>query len=525
MMKWNKKIAWLLTATISLAAVTNGGPMKNSEAAEKVTARSINIRQSDNSIAGIDLPTSTGNDATEWAGDYIYFGTYNGNQIKFRVLNPIETNFGGKSIFLDSDAILEQRPFGTDSVKDVQTNWTNAPLKKWCNGTSAGQFLAGFTAGEQNAIIASTKSSKTGAGEFPSESYEYKAISGDKVFLLDASEANYSGYGYANDVTRVKQGGIGEWWLRSTNPNVNDAVCTVYSDGNIYNYYFSNYAKVGVSPAMNVDLAAVLFTSAYGQAKADATKEVGKLTKIEASATNEWKLTVKASDTSLAAATESTTTFYVDQAETDERSLNITHIAANTALSTANQVSALLTDAVGNVVYYGKVNEDVATTTSTIEIPDELESGDYGLYVFAEQVNESTATDYASTLGEKISIRVGALSEEGLYAVTVNGGLGTGKYTPGTTVTIRANIAEEGKQFAGWTVASNTVTLADAKSPITTFEMVAKNVTLIAVYEDITETSNTGDYTKLIWVGLTGLLIVLVGILLVYKKKISKSSL
>lgn len=515
MRKSKKKIAWLLAMAIAVTSIISAGPAQKAEAAD-IVAKTINMKQSDNSILGIDAPTSTSEDAKAWAGDYIYFGTHNGNPIKLRVLNVRETNFGDTTILLDSDAILEQRPFGTDSVRDVQTNWTNAPLRTWCNGTNAGQFLAGFTAGEQNVIVASTKASKTGAGEFPSESYKYKAISGDKVFLLDASEANYSKYGYANDATRIKQGGIGEWWLRSTNPDVNDAVCSVYNDGNIYNYYFSNYAKVGVSPALNIDLDAVLFTSAYGVQKANA------FNKVETSTTNEWKLTVKASDTSLSAKTESNKTFYVDQASTDNRSISITHTPAGTALGTANQVSAMLTDALGNVVYYGKVNADVAATATTVEIPDDLEAGDYSLYVFAEQVNGATATDYASVLGDKISVKVGSSSELSMYQVTVNGGSGSGKYSAGTTVTIRANIAEEGKQFAGWTVASNTVTLENAKDPVTSFEMVGKNVTITANYEDISETSNTGDYARLIWIGLAVVLIVIVGTLLIIRKRIIK---
>ena len=501
-----------MAAAIAVTSIISVVPEQKAKAAE-VIAKNMNLKQSDGTIFGIDAPTSTSQDAEVWAGDYIYFGTHNGNPIKFRVLNQRETSFGGMSIFLDSDAILEQRPFGTNKVTDVQTDWTNAPLKKWCNGTAEGQFLAGFTVEEQNAILPSTKSSKKGAGEFPSENYTYKAISGQKVFVLDASEANHSGYGYANDATRIKQGGIGEWWLRSTNPEVNDAVCTVYNDGNIYNYYFSNYAKVGVSPALNINLDAVLFSSPYNVAKANA------FSKVETSQTNEWKLTVKASDTGVAATTESVTTFYVDQAATDVRTLNITHTAANTSLGSANQVSALLADTVGNVVYYGKVNADVTATTSTIEIPDDLEIGNYQLYVFAEQVTGAKGTDYASVLGEGIPVTVESTQGVQKYAVTVENGSGSGTYEVGTTVTIRANIAEEGKQFAGWEVTNNVVTLEDAKEPITTFTMTSKDVTIKAIYEEITETSDTGDSSRLIWIGLTVVLIVLIGTLLIIRKR------
>lgn len=510
MNKWKKKIVWLLATAIALAGITNAGVVKNAEAAKTITAKSINMKQSDNSIAGLESPTSTASTAEAWEGNYIYFGTYKGSPIKFRVLNPRETNFGDTTLLLDSDLVLEQMTYGGYGAV-----WSNSTLKTWMNGTSEGQFLAGFTAAEQNVIVASTKASAVGAGEFPSDRYAYTKLSAVKVFALDASEVNYSGYGYANDATRIKEGGINEYWLRSTNPKLSDASCTVYNDGNIYNYYFANFEKVGASPAMNVDLDAVLLTSAYGTQKADT------FNKVETSITNEWKLTVKASDTSLSATTEGATTFYVDQAATDVRSLSITHTAASEALSTANQVSAMLTDAVGNVLYYGKVG-DTSATTSTVEITDDLVVGNYNLYVFAEQVNSATATDYASALGTPISIVVESTQNVSKYAVTIVNGSGSGNYEAGATVEIRANMAEAGKQFSKWQVTSGTVVLKEETNPVTTFEMVDSEVTVTAVYEDITETSDTGEHVKLIWIGLAVLLIILLVTLLIFRKRILK---
>lgn len=512
--KWKKILGCLLATTISLVGISNVSGIQKVEAAEGIVAKSINMKLSDNTIAGIDAPTSTKDTAESWSGDYIYFGTYNGSPVKFRVLNQRETNFGATTLLLDSDAILKQLQFRSSNTP----TWSSSALKTWLNGTSSGQFLETFTQEEQSAIAGSTKASAVGAGDFPSEKYQYVALSGEKVFALDASEANYSGYGYANDATRMKEGGIGEYWLRSKNPKVSDAIGSVYTDGNIYHYYFPKYEKVGASPAMNIDLDAVLFASAYNVAKADA------FNKVETSVTNEWKLTVKASDTGLSAATENDTTFYVDRAATDVRTLNITHTAANASLSTASQVSAVLTDAVGNVVYYGKVNTDVTATASTIEIADDLEAGNYNLYVFAEQVNGVTATDYASPLGEAIAITVQSSANVTTGTVTVVNGSGSGTYEVGATVEIRANMAESGKQFAKWEVTAGTLELDETQvsSSVTSFTMPEGDVTLTAVYDDITETSDTGDYAKFIWIGLFALVVVLTSIWILVKRRVLK---
>ena len=75
------------------------------------------------------------------------------------------------------------------------------------------------------------------------------------------------------------------------------------------------------------------------------------------------------------------------------------------------------------------------------------------------------------------------------YNVTVTGGtasVGAGtpitKATMGTTVTLTANAAPEGKVFDKWEVVSGSITLADANSATTTFTMPAGAVSVKATY-------------------------------------------
>ncbi|MBS7007068.1 leucine-rich repeat protein [Anaerostipes sp.] len=78
---------------------------------------------------------------------------------------------------------------------------------------------------------------------------------------------------------------------------------------------------------------------------------------------------------------------------------------------------------------------------------------------------------------------------DGTYTVTVkegtvSGGTGSANYTPGTTVTIKANAPAVGKQFDKWVVNSGSVTLASSTSSATTFIMPESAVTVTATYKD-----------------------------------------
>jgi hypothetical protein len=71
------------------------------------------------------------------------------------------------------------------------------------------------------------------------------------------------------------------------------------------------------------------------------------------------------------------------------------------------------------------------------------------------------------------------------YLVTVTGGEGSGDFPEGATVTIVANVPEEGKSFDKWTTSDEGVTFADATATTTTFVMPAHAVTVTATYKDL----------------------------------------
>ena len=71
---------------------------------------------------------------------------------------------------------------------------------------------------------------------------------------------------------------------------------------------------------------------------------------------------------------------------------------------------------------------------------------------------------------------------------TIGAGSGISKAAQGTTVTLTANAAPDGKVFDKWVVESGGITLADANSATTTFTMPAEAVSVKATYKDAPHT-------------------------------------
>lgn len=115
-----------------------------------------------------------------------------------------------------------------------------------------------------------------------------------------------------------------------------------------------------------------------------------------------------------------------------------------------------------------------------------------------EDVDLSTAVGYRNVIftvpGDR-DVTLTVSSEKPVaqtYVVTVTNGKATvdgnaiEKAKKGDTVTITANAAAEGKEFAGWKVIEGGVTLDDASKTTTTFAMGEEAVTVEATYKDKT---------------------------------------
>ncbi len=101
---------------------------------------------------------------------------------------------------------------------------------------------------------------------------------------------------------------------------------------------------------------------------------------------------------------------YGGKADYNSYSINAAHRKAEDVLNSATDVSAIISKKDGEILYYGKIDSDAKTdsTSSNFKMPKDLEAGSYDLYIFAEEYNTSTSpkTIYTSKLGNPVDIEV-----------------------------------------------------------------------------------------------------------------------
>ena len=363
-------------------------------------------------ISGPVVPASKD---SEWSGSYVYYGSYNSQPVKYRVLAPSTNIFGGNTMFLDCDATLFDHEFRNDYGAEDANQWSVSDVRtKLNNAEDADSFLnKGFNAVERAAIAESTIAEHelanfvTGkAREWLGRTHEgddkkyYTPLDRDKIFLLDVEDILNTAYGYSSDCgfdvvgqvwhavnSHKKSGSSSYWWLRS--PSSAYRYCAGYVDsaGEVRVRQVNN--SIGVSPAFNINLSFVIFSSLIlGTAGV---------------AGAEYKLTLKDSNLTIAAGakrdTDDTSKYHISYDITD-----------NSTISTPTQVSVVVTDGtwstdsgwIGATKFqYTKLDVDSWNTSGTGSFTlDSSITGEWGtafhVYVLAEDVNGEKETDYAS---------------------------------------------------------------------------------------------------------------------------------
>ena len=327
--------------------------------------------------------------------DNIYFGTWDEEPIKWRVLDD-QTNTGESGLFLLSDALLGTGRYGDvyfDNSGNTSNAWQSSTAKTWCNNF----YGSSFSNGEQGAVLATTKSDEalsTGGISFAASE---NILNGDKVFFLSAEEAENSAYGFTDDNARIANYGnsAGVWWLRSPYAIFTTYAGVVFGDGPVYAYVVSGVWAA--RPAFNLNLNAVLFTSAAVDGK-----PAGGLTPISEYTGNEWKLTLL----------DNSRNFAVTETTASGDPGDILTLHYNGATTGANEyISVIIADNNG-AQYYGRVAQPTAESgTVEIKIPSDIAPGSYTLKVFSEQYNGDRKTDYASNF-TNIALTVGKQMDE-----------------------------------------------------------------------------------------------------------------
>ncbi len=209
------------------------------------------------------LGTGTIADPVKGGGqwNYVYYGKYSGESVKYRVLDVDSSDFGSKeTMLLDCDNILYMLKAGS-----------SAKLLEDMNDQGFYNHSGVFTDAEKLAIALSKKEARSesdGAGEEGS----FNQLKLVRIFALDPAEATNESYGYPDtlfhDAIRkkkyVKTGRTEDWWLRLEKNNnlkekVDQKLFKVNTIGQITSGLIAE--AEGVSPAFNVERSSILFSS------------------------------------------------------------------------------------------------------------------------------------------------------------------------------------------------------------------------------------------------------------------------
>ena len=314
--------------------------------------------ESDKTITGlctgaITNPTAPGSETTNihWMGSHVWYGTYNGMAVPYRVLDKATTEFGGNTMLLDCDALLKLMSHDSEAPHVYgEEGWANSEINKWLNGDG---FLGNetnpqgaFSFPERKAITKSTKlneSAEDGSGFLASNGKRfsvYQPLTGEYVFLLDAVELTRPSYGYkkssyedAGDFRKDKSWlgspqSNNHWLLRSPVTDHSDTVCDCIRGQSTQFVRFEE----GVCPAFNLDLSRIVFTSFVEDSNEDFEFD-GAVGEPDA----DYKLTILDDNLTIAQTTGQDVTRSGNE-------VTVPYTITGTDAGNATQVSVLITD-------------------------------------------------------------------------------------------------------------------------------------------------------------------------------------
>jgi hypothetical protein len=353
--------------------------------------------------------------------DFVYFGNYNGTDIKWKVLDADADNTGAaQGMFLLSEYLLKQNnePF------DVDLNvWQGSDAQNWCKSFAGSNA---FTASEKTALKSVSKTDV--AMSKYSWNWGESFLVDEQVFYLSAEEAaRYIGPNNGDTGLAATTSGdaAGGWWLRSPRNLGDGEAGFVYEVGYVMDSYVDD-TYPGVRPAFNLNLESVLFTSAAEGGKSRDTVGTDALNPVSeyTDTAKEWKVTLL--DT---ARDNFTASVNSASSSTVEAGGSISINYSNALTGADEYVSAMLCDASGNVLYYGNIANNNASGTQAVTIPTGLAAGSYTLKVFSEQLNADNKTDYASAFQDialEVTLPKANTPNAGFTATSDNGGTLTG---------------------------------------------------------------------------------------------------
>ncbi|MBP5607014.1 MAG: InlB B-repeat-containing protein [Lachnospiraceae bacterium] len=390
-------LSGLLTLALCLGEFSSFGLNANAEDEKTITGLGT---------GGITDPVAPASTSDAWRGSYVYYGKYDDQPVKYRVLDKDSTEYGveGGSVFLDCDSCIATTGFlGSCSWEDaMQGTKYAAKVKEWLNGEAFFMNTEVFDSMERNAIASN-------------------------ILLLERNDAINPDYGYSDTEeeadNRIKAGD--DWWILGTEKEsyyqymhcmTNYYYSAVFVTPALKDYGSSSF-DAGISPAFNLKRPSILFSSLISGTSGQPGAE--------------YKLTLIDSDISIAP----------ESAVKADAKIVIPYKITSTG-TTPNRVSVVVTDGTwtdkgwstgAQLLQYAKLDMDsFSMEGSGSFVPDSSKligkwGTDYHVYLVAEDVNGKYESDYASA-----PVEVTDLIEE-TYKVTfdLNGKEGTAPATKG----------------------------------------------------------------------------------------------
>lgn len=322
--------------------------------------------------------------------DYIYMGIYDGEPIKWRVLDADKANDGSTDgIFLLSENALYTSQddyiiFKEDSNGAADANqWQGSYAQSWC--TSFAKNSSVFYSYEQSAMFGVDKDDDVFIG-FQRKAGQSKLTSSEKLFFLSMEEfANYvaSWSKLPGTIAYGTDGNKKPYWLRSPSQVDNTKSIMVGAEGGGILKKSVN-DKYSVRPATNISKSDILYIAS------DDTQDDLGLYQVSSASAPEWRVVFRDSSRSFKLNTSSVS------AAAGE-SVSFSYTGAKTGDN--EYISVMLMDG-DEAEFYGRIKTSAsASGTVSFAVPN-LPTGTYDVKIFNEQYNGKKRSGTASAFAQ-----------------------------------------------------------------------------------------------------------------------------
>ena len=314
------------------------------------------------------------------ADDVLFLGVYKDKPVPWLVLDADQTNMGTEGVYLFSRDLIDSTLVRFD---ESSTLWEGSLAQEWCT-----QFAENAFSEAESALVAHTDQIEPAT--YPDKLFDLTwrevELKGEQVFFLSVQElAKYYGiYSTTNKRTVKRCSMESYYWLRSPHYYHNDYHGIVLQDSYIHDKL--PYEPWAARPCANLYIQDAVWVLPADDAGALGAAPLPAQQEREI---HEWKLIVPLAEHSFRAETTA--------AENGE--LTVAYSGAD--VGEGARLTLLVRDGEGQPLSLRRLEQPTAAEGSLKLKLEELELPEgAALYLFCEQLNDATRSNYASPLQE-----------------------------------------------------------------------------------------------------------------------------